>query len=330
MTNRWMDGFEMYDGFGLSTGYALNGGGIHTSTGGRGGGKMAGGGATRIWVGPLAIPPGVTTFVGVTRFNGEELLFTDHNFNRIVEVQTNSLDQLTVLVGAGTVIVDHLYVGMRTVNVARYFEHQMQVIDATHIAYECKIDELIVSPLHTYTVPALPLTMMELVQVEGGPGIDDLYVNDSVGPAPDNTYWGDTRMFAIGPISDSAVTWVPSSGLTNFNMVNETSTDYDSTYVRTGTVGNKDLYNYPNTGLPGGTTIRGVAVMTIARRLADSGPRQLKAVLKSGSTEVQGPLHQLSDTYYTVQFRLPTDPATGLSWTVAGVNNLKAGQILIA
>jgi hypothetical protein len=327
LANLWVDGFEGYAGFELTIGYMLEGGGEHTGTGGRGGGKALGGGGSRVQLGPIGNPAGRTLFVGSARQNGESIVFLNSSSQGLLTATVNGLGQLVFTpYGSASITVNP---PMRLLNNWRYFEHQVKVIDSTHIAYECRVDEVVISPLATYTMASNTNTTIELIDYEAGPTGDDWYVNDDTGAAPDNTYWGDTRMFILSPDGDDSVTWTPSSGLNNYSRVNEQSTDH-TTYVQTGTVGNQDLYTYANTGLPTGTVIRTLAVMTVAKRLSDAGPRVLKAVLKSGATSVQGPAHQLSDTPYAVQFRNPVDPATGLAWTVAGADAVKAGQILIS
>lgn len=329
MANLWVDGFEGYDSFGLTQGYMLEGGGEHTETGGRGGGRLLSGGASRVFLGPLDHPAGRTLISGAARQNGENIAWLSTANQALCRVSTNGFGQVVVQAWNGAVL-QTLTPPMRLLNAWRYWEHKIKIIDATHISYELRVDELTLIPMVTYTTPSNAATMIELIDFEAATVGDDWYVNDDTGSAPDNDYWGDTRMIAIGPISDSSVTWTPDSGATNYNRVNETATDYDTSYVQTSVVNNQDLYNYAPTGLPGGTTIRTVAVMTSAKRLSDAGPRQMKTVLKSGSTTVQGPLHQLSDTYYMVQFRNPLDPNTGAGWNASAVDALKAGQILIA
>jgi hypothetical protein len=327
LANLWVDGFEGYGSFGVGTGYMLQGGGEHTTTGGRGGGSRLEGGASRVFFGPFDNPAGRTLFVGSARLNGESIAFQNNASQNLAFIFTNGLGQLVVQLNGSTVAT--ITPPMRLLGAWRYFEHQVKVIDATHVAYECRVDEVVISPLTTYTVPSITNTTIAVIDYEAGSVGDDWYVNDDTGAAPDNTYWGDTRMFILSPDGDDSVTWTPSSGANNYSRVNEQATDV-TTYVQTGTVGNQDLYTYANTGLPAGTVIRTLAVMTVAQRLSDAGPRVLKAVLKSGATSVQGPAHQLSDTPYIVQFRNPVDPNTGLAWTVANADAVKAGQILIS
>ena len=330
MANLWVDGFEGYAEFETGQGYMLEGGGPHASaTAGRGGGAAIVGAAARLQLGPLEVPAGRTLITGAAKQNGETIGFLNSGFSSLLFVDTDALGRIVIQTYHDTVRAT-IDPPMRLLNAWRYYEHKVKVIDPTHISYELRIDEITVVPMTTYAMSSISDTTIEVINFDSGRVGDDWYVNDDTGSAPDNDYWGDTRMIPLFPVSDVSVQWTPSSGVTNFDKVDEPQTNDDTDYVQTGTVGFQDLYEYTNTGLPGGTTIRTVAVMTSARRLADSGPRQLKAVLKSGATSVQGPLHQLSDSYYMVQFRNPTDPNTGVAWTPAGVDALQAGQILIA
>src|SRR6266404_5902000 len=59
-----------------------------------------------------------------------------------------------------------------------------------------------------------------------GSNFDDMYVVDTTGSAPRNTYLGDVRIETLFPTSDGAHSqWAPNSGTTHFSRVNETTPD---------------------------------------------------------------------------------------------------------
>jgi len=334
LANLWVDGFEGYNNStgGMVQAYPLiAGSGIGVGASGRGGGQSANG----TNVGPLNIPVGTQVIVGaaiqatasaiqsfVSLANQNVLYITVTAFNHVVGTwrpETGGVTQFDVVAP------------MRLLGgIWRYYEHKFTFIDATHISYELRIDELVVVPMATYTIPTTTLGPIAEIGVMGNV-IDDLYINDNTGAAPDNDYWGDTRMFNLHPNGDVAVTWTPSpGGGGNFANVDDTpGSDGDTTHNETGTVGNKDEFTYTDTGLPAGTVIRTVAVMTSARRLSDSGPRAIQSYVKHGGVEVTGGYHQLSDTYYMEQFRVPVCPSTGAAWTPAEVDGATGSYKLV-
>ena len=70
-------------------------------------------------------------------------------------------------------------------------------------------------------------------------------------------------------------------------------------------------------------------VITIARK-DDAGSRSLRAVLKSGATTANGATRVLSTSYAVYDAWFEVDPATGASWTKAGVDAIEAGAEAVA
>jgi hypothetical protein len=319
LANLWVDGFEGYGV--MAEGYRyLVGTGTHAGPGGRGGGQAASGTVT---AGPFNIITGTTVILGYAEQTGRgSVSFVNGTNQNVLSITVDAFGRLvgTWRPETGGVTLFTVTPPMRLLGVWRYYEHKFMVIDATHISYELRIDELVVIPMATYTIPAVATT--PLITVSPGGTVDDFYINDDIGAAPDNDYWGDTRMFALRPNGDVAVTWTPSpSGGGNYVNVDDTpGSDGDTTHNETSTIGAKDEFSYQDTGLPAGTVIRTVAVMTSARRLSDSGPRAIQSYVKHSGVEVTGAYHQLSDSYYMEQLRVPHCPSTGAAWTPAEVD----------
>lgn len=129
--------------------------------------------------------------------------------------------------------------------------------------------------------------------------------------------------FYIPPNSDSSVAFTRLSGASNFAMVNEASSDGDTTYNSGNTVGNKDLFGFPNlTGIP--ESIFTVSVMTCARK-EESGTRQFKNKFKL-STEHDGIDSALSQTYNWFQTNYRKNPETATPWAKTALDGIvKAG-----
>ena len=165
-----------------------------------------------------------------------------------------------------------------------------------------------------------------------GPGIfaasllDDVYVCDGTGAAPHNTYLGDCRVDVLLPSGDSTpLAWTPSTGTTHSTLVDESVPNDDTDYLSTLTVGARDLHVFPDLPAMINPAILGIQHCINARK-DDVGTRQLKSVIKSGVTTQAGPTTLTIGSTYAYHRELwPVDPATGLAWTVAGVNAIEAG-----
>jgi hypothetical protein len=128
----------------------------------------------------------------------------------------------------------------------------------------------------------------------------DIYVNDSTGSVNTGNL-GDVRVACMRPTSDSSVQWTRSSGASNFDMVDDTTPDDDSTYNSDSTAGHEDAY----------------------ARKDDAGARTMKHGVKSSATSAYGSNISLSNTYAYYETRQETDPNGGGAWTVAAVNAAK-------
>ena len=151
---------------------------------------------------------------------------------------------------------------------------------------------------------------------------DDKYTIDSV--SPNNALFGkrivQTR-FVNGDTSQKDFT--PDTGTSNYSRLTDAVPDGDSSYVKSGNTGAKDLYSLGNlSDVP--SEINGVAVKILARK-DNSATRELRAVIKSGSSEAYGAPVGLPNNYKRVAGIFETDPATGAAWTSEGVNAAQIG-----
>lgn len=146
----------------------------------------------------------------------------------------------------------------------------------------------------------------------------------------DNYYEADTStrigvgaVETLRPSADSAVTWTPNSGVTNFSRVNETLVDGDTSYNQTSTVGNADLFAMADLAtLP--ATVYGVQLSLFAEK-TDATARTIYSEIKSGGTTNDGSAFALASSYARFDRMLTTDPNTGSAWTAANVNAALGG-----
>jgi len=157
---------------------------------------------------------------------------------------------------------------------------------------------------------------------------DDLALNSTAGGS-DNSWIGDGHVIALFPnAAGDSSQWTPSSGATNYLMVDETPADNDTTYVYTSGINNKDLYHVANAVLSG-TTIHRVWVEARARdTVAISGA--IRLMIKENATESESTDLYVLNNYTTrlVGSEYATKPSNSQPWTDTDINDLQIGQKL--
>ena len=339
----WIDSFDGYANTGAGQGYDLGATG-QVGAGGRGGGRaieVSGTGLTK------SIPSLTEIIVGYASYipgSGALMLLGNAGTRNFLQFNINAVGQLSGVQHpeSGGATLFTVMPGARIFNAWRYFEHKLKIGSGTTGSYELRIDETpVVTLTGIDTQAGLSPATISYLSFGGALGtlVDDLYISDTTnGPNfptnPDNDFQGDLRMMNIHPNGPVLTAWTPHSLPDNWDEVNDITTDNLATYVQTGTVTTKDIYDYEDPNLPPGTTIVACATMTSAARLGDAGPRQLTAYIRGGvgtataTTEVSGGVHQLSDTYYMEQFLRAQNPATGARWTASEVDKIRAGFAL--
>jgi hypothetical protein len=104
----------------------------------------------------------------------------------------------------------------------------------------------------------------------------------------------------------------------NYQAVNETSPNDDTSYVYSSTPGTKDTYTRNWTSF----TNTPLAVRVEARaRKNDAGIRSLRNILKRGTTEFEGAAQALDSQYFPVRTEWQQDPLSGDAWRPGRFNS---------
>jgi len=173
--------------------------------------------------------------------------------------------------------------------------------------------------------------MMSIKGTNGAYLVDDFYYCDTVagaGTYPCNTFLGDVKVDTLFAIGNNAVQWTPLTG-SNYQMIDETAMDSDTSYNYSATTGQEDTFNF--SALESKViTVLGVQ-LTGAWKKDDAGSRVIKQALKSGATEVYGADHSIPSTTYAYFTDIwVVNPDTSLSWTVTDLNSIIAGYNLVS
>jgi hypothetical protein len=155
--------------------------------------------------------------------------------------------------------------------------------------------------------------------------LDNLYIADD--------FQGELYSQVLYPNADGDINqFIPSTGVDNYAMVDETVIDDDTTYVYSNNVGDKDLYNYQTLTLDG-NTIKGISLFTLARKTSGVA-RSLQHMSKQDSVERYHFLKDLNldynASYGNAMMDFFANCPDGTSWTVAKLNAIQWGVTLNA
>jgi hypothetical protein len=134
---------------------------------------------------------------------------------------------------------------------------------------------------------------------------------------------GDIRCYTRMPASDAAAVFSRSTGATNFSCVDETLQNGATDYVFSANVNDADFYTIAPIAV---TPVSVVAVTTRGfLQKSDAGTRGAQVQMKSGAVTVGSTPTLLSSSFGWLWRTDTLNPATGLAWAAAEVNNIQCG-----
>jgi hypothetical protein len=148
------------------------------------------------------------------------------------------------------------------------------------------------------------------------------------GVITDNVSWQDTPVFiklASASADGTTITWTPSAG-SNYQCISElppAAFPDTTTYVTTTVSGNSDTYAVTNAPADAGP-IRDVRVFAYARR-DGTGIQRTRTLVRSGGTTYDSAGTVSGTSWLWRSAAVPIDPATGVGWVVAGLNDAEFG-----
>lgn len=155
--------------------------------------------------------------------------------------------------------------------------------------------------------------------------VDDLYILDTTGAAPQNDQLGDCRIDVSVPNAESTYSdFTPLSGSDNSAMVDESAPDGDTTYNSSGAVGARDSFGMTVMADIGGATIFGVQANVVARKDA-SGTRKVRALARPAGINHYGTSESLTTSYLDYRTIWQTNPETSAEWAENEVNLTQFG-----
>jgi hypothetical protein len=239
----------------------------------------------------------------------------------------NANGTVSVVRGDGTVLAT---TADAITNLAYLYIEVRFVIHNTAGAYEVRMNgvtQVSATGVNTRTSPNNQATKFTIFSAfDGGDGnwgfqsIDDVYIAD-------DAFYGGIKVLVTLPNGDGASTqWARTGGTVagNYTAVNEASPDDSTSYVSSPNVGDLDLYDFANLPDPS-IAVKALQVWTRHER-DDVVTRKAKMIVRSAGTNYpQGEFTTAQNVWQDDVQVLPTDPATGVAWTGAGVDAAQFG-----
>ncbi len=153
---------------------------------------------------------------------------------------------------------------------------------------------------------------------------DDFVIWDTSGSIA-NTWIGDTRVDSYFPNANGdSSQFVGSDGNSTDNyLLVDAAAPNGTDYVQSDVVSNKDLYQFGNLSHTP-SSIFGV-LATAAALKDDAGTRDVRLLVKTGTTEVEGATTALSTSRARITHLFETDPTTSAAWTKSGIDGAQFG-----
>ena len=175
--------------------------------------------------------------------------------------------------------------------------------------------------------------VIDNIEIEGSSGnltIDDFYIGDTTGSAPQNTRLGDTAVTAVTTQGDGNTnnwpTLQPASPSTHFDKVDDIPPDDDTSYLASETSDDLELFDMQDLPDPGGVSaIYGVQLGLYARKDKTTF-RAIKGVTRVGGTNYDGADFTLTGAYGFGFSLFDDDPDTMAQWLESGINAAEFGS----
>jgi hypothetical protein len=260
------------------------------------------------------------------------LIWRDDNFFEFYRGGDESANDIgTKIAGPSTASV--------TANAYHYIELKV-LLNATTGTADLKVDGVNILSFSGNTLGTANLTATQFqFGSTGSPGgvaqgpwqiyFDDLLLMDGTGTY-NKDFIGDKAVGINFPTADGTYAqWALSTGAQGFALVDENPPN-TTDYISTGTTSSLTSFTYPAIAAGSAQSIYAV-VCNVYSSLSGGGPHVLAGLAKSGvSVGTSASTWAVPGSFHINQGIFETDPATGVPWTVAGVDAAEFGVKLVS
>jgi hypothetical protein len=156
--------------------------------------------------------------------------------------------------------------------------------------------------------------------------VDNWYICDTSGSAPQNSFLGDVLITTLFPTGEGSVDDFTPNGLSpNYLNVNTSNPNSVVNYNSSLTSGNKDLFTIGT--LPNSYTIFGASIMTHAVK-SSAGTQSIANEISDGTTNYQLPSFTLNSIPLYDTNVMQSNPITSAPWTPTDFTTLQIGYAI--
>lgn len=281
---------------------------------------------------PLTTPTGATVVHG---FSANPSVITAGTFWNVQDATVTHLTLLFVADGsvtmrrgtaAGTVLGSSA-AGVFVAGVTNYVEVKA-LIDDTVGTVEVRVNGVAVLTLtgqDTRNGGTAGWTKVSVQMAGAALDVDDMYLLDGTGSAPNNTFLGDVRCDYHVPTANGNTSGsTPSTGSNRALNVDDTAQNGDTDYNTLAATNDKDTLVLTDLIAAGAAAIYGIKTTAFAKK-TDAAAGSLALVTRSGGTDNDGSSVALTTGYTALREQRETDPNTGVAWTESGFNAMETG-----
>ena len=222
--------------------------------------------------------------------------------------------------------------GVWTDQVWHYYEMKVRISDTIGVI-QCRVNgELVVDEQGLDTRNGGTDSWVDGIRMREGNALNSYFQQfvfmNGDGVAPFNDFIGQKRIYTLFPnASGSHQAWTRSStGSTNWQLVDETAPDGNSTFVESDSTGTIDMYNFESLSTTC-TVVDAVIVNTSAIASSTGANYGIRHRIDSTGSIATSTNFQLSTSgYFIYQSVFSTNPDSTAGWTPAAVNLLMAGM----
>jgi hypothetical protein len=250
-------------------------------------------------------------------------------------LRRNADGTLSVVNGSGTVLASTASPFVLPTGIWVYIEFKLTPHNTAGV-YEVRVNEstwLSGTGANTRNSANNQATAVRLIGAASLSAYDDFYICSDEGSTC-NTFYGNYFIEALFPNANGNTNaWAGSDGdsTNNYLLVDDTSPpDDDTTYVKSPTSGDIDLYGFPDLSAAATAGLIRVAQVSVRARKDDALARQIAVVTRSGGANFDGATKTMTTSYVTSYESWEVDPATGVAWTGANLNSAEFGVKMVA
>lgn len=241
---------------------------------------------------------------------------------------------VTIGISGGKLVVTdtaaRTFVGTTPVPIGSWFYVEIKITVGTSGTFELHLNGAVEIASTTANFGTAPISAIRFQYEKLGGGstyVDDVYVLDTTGAAPNNDFLGDVAVRTLYPDADGTYSqWAASPSGAHYDDVGEAVFDGDGSFIYDSTPGDKDSFTLG--ALPVSTVY--AAQLNLGARKGDAGStRQIEPLIRQSAVDHVGPTWTLSAAYLFYSWLLNQDPA-GTDWTGATVNADEYGVELVA